>query len=104
MFTGIANDKPLRDYLSGSYKIIRHFNFPDHHEFTRNDIASIKNAADAHPTSVIMTTEKDSQRILDFGRVPEWMKKRMFHAPIKAEFTSDRDREIFFTLLKSFLK
>lgn len=104
LFTGIANDKPLRDYLSGNYRIVRHFNFPDHHEFTRSDIGSVKNAADAFPTSVIMTTEKDSQRVRDVARIPEWMKQRMFYAPIKAEFVSDEDKDIFFTLLKSYLK
>lgn len=104
LFTGIANDKPLRDYLSGNYRIVRHFNFPDHHEFTRSDIGSVKNAADAFPTSVIMTTEKDSQRVRDVARIPEWMKQRMFYAPIKAEFISDEDRRTFFTLLKSYLK
>lgn len=104
LFTGIANDKPLRDYLSGKYRIVRHFNFPDHHKFSNSDISSIKNAADAFPTSVIMTTEKDSQRIKDAARIPEWMKQRLFYAPIKAKFVSDGDKDIFFTVLKSYLK
>ncbi len=104
LFTGIANDKPFRDYLSGDYKIVRHFNFPDHHKFTHSDISTLKNAADSFPTSVVMTTEKDSQRVHDAGRIPEWLKQRMFYAPIKACFISDEDRNIFFTLLKSYLK
>lgn len=104
LFTGIANDKPLRDYLSGSYRIVRHFNFPDHHKFTHSDISSIKNAADAFPTSVIMTTEKDSQRVKDAPRIPEWMKHRLFYSPIKAEFVSEEEKNRFFTLLKSYLK
>lgn len=104
LFTGIANDKPLRDYLSGNYRIVRHFNFPDHHKFTHSDISSLKGAADAFPTSVLMTTEKDSQRVRDVGRIPEWMKQRLFYVPIKAEFLSDQDRETFFTLVKGFLK
>jgi len=104
LFTGIANDKPLRDYLSGTYKIVRHFNFPDHHKFTRGDIGTINDAAKAYPTSVIMTTEKDSQRVKDCKDMPENLKTRMFHAPIKAEFVSEGDKEAFFTLLKSYLK
>ena len=104
LFTGIANDKPLRDYLSGDYKIVRHFNFPDHHKFTHSDISSLKSAADSFPTSVVMTTEKDSQRVKDAARIPEWMKQRMFYAPIKACFISDEDRNTFFTILKSYLK
>ena len=92
LFTGIANDKPLRDYLSGTYKIVRHLNFPDHHKFTRNDIANIEGAAKAYPTSVIMTTEKDSQRIKDCDNISDGLKTRMFQAPIKAEFVSENEK------------
>lgn len=104
LFTGIANDKPFRDYLSGDYRIVRHFNFPDHHQFTKSDMAAIKGAADAFPTSVIMTTEKDSQRVKDCDRLPEWLKNRMFYAPIKAAFISEDDRKVFMTVVKSYLK
>lgn len=104
LFTGIANDKPLRDCLSGNYKIVRHFNFPDHHAFTRGDISSIQDAAKAYPTSVIMTTEKDSQRIKDCRQIPDSLKQRMFYAPIKTEFVSEGDKEIFFSLVKGCLR
>ena len=104
LFTGIANDKPLRDYLSGTYKIVRHLNFPDHHKFTRSDIANIESAAKAYPTSVVMTTEKDSQRIQDCTGISESLKTRMFHAPIKVEFLTDGDRNIFSSLLDECLK
>lgn len=104
LFTGIANDKPLRDYLSGTYKIVRHFQFPDHHKFTKADISSIEAAAAAFPTSVVMTTEKDSQRVRDYKKTSLNLKQRLFHAPIKAEFVSEGDRSIFISLVKSLLK
>lgn len=104
LFSGIANDKPLRTYLSGSYKIVRHFDFPDHHKFTKTDIASINSAAKAFPTSVIMTTEKDCQRIRDCADVPDNLKTRMFYAPIKACFFSDEEQNVFSTVLNSYLK
>lgn len=104
LFTGIANDKPLREYLCGSYKIVKHFNFADHHKFTKSDISSINDAATAYPTSVVMTTEKDSQRVRDCANVPSGLKTRMFHTPIKAEFISEGERETFISLVKSYLK
>ena len=103
LFTGIANDKPLREYLCGSYKIVKHFNFPDHHKFTKSDMSSIDDAANAYPTSVVMTTEKDSQRIRDCATVSSGLKLRMFHTPIKAEFISEEDRETFMSLIKGYL-
>ncbi len=95
LFSGIANDTPLWNYLCGDYKIVRHFNFPDHHNFTKADIQSIRNASDDYSTAVIMTTEKDSQRIIDCQFVPVSIKDRMFQVPIKVNFLTDGDREIF---------
>ncbi len=104
LFSGIANDTPFRNYLCGDYKIVKHFNFPDHHKFTRADMHSIRDAADNYPTSVIMTTEKDCQRVRDCRFIPGGMKQRMFHAPIKVEFLTDGDRNIFSSLLGECLK
>ena len=104
LFTGIANDTPLSRHLSDSYQIVKHFNFPDHHKFSRSDINTIRNAADAYPTSVVMTTEKDCQRVRDSKTVPDSLKKRLFYTPIKSEFLSEEDREQFTSTLLSYLK
>ena len=104
LFSGIANDRPFRNYLTDSYKIIRHFDFPDHHKFSKADIATIRRAADAFPTSVVMTTEKDCQRIRDCKSIPDNLKKRMFYAPIKVNFYSEMEQEEFAATLNSYLK
>lgn len=104
LFSGIANDKPLRMYLSGNYKIVRHLEFPDHHKFTRSDISSINSAARAFPTSVVMTTEKDCQRMRDCANIPDNLKQRMFYTPIKINFFSDQEKENFGSILNSYLK
>ena len=104
LFSGIANDAPLARHLSSNYQIVKHFNFPDHHKFSRADILSIRNAADVHPTSVVMTTEKDCQRVRDSKAVPESLKTRLFYAPIKTEFLNEEDREQFISVLLSYLK
>ena len=104
LFSGIANDAPLARHLSSTYKIVKHFNFPDHHRFTRSDILSIRDASDAFPTSVVMTTEKDCQRVRDSKAVPESLKRRLFYAPIKTEFLNPDDRELFRSILNSYLR
>ena len=104
LFSGIANDAPLARQLTNNYQIVKHFNFPDHHKFTKSDILSIRDAADAFPTSVIMTTEKDCQRVRDSKAVPESLKQRLFYAPIKTEFVCPEDKERFTSLLKSYLR
>jgi tetraacyldisaccharide 4'-kinase len=104
LFSGIANDKPLRNYLCGNYKIVRHFDFPDHHKFTKADISTLNNAARVFPTSVLMTTEKDCQRIRDCKKIPDNLKQRMFYAPIKVNFFSEEEQETFASTLSSYLK
>lgn len=104
LFSGIANDTPLLCYLSSDYKIVRHYNFPDHHKFTNSDINTISSAAKEFPTSVIMTTEKDSQRVRDCKKIKEELKQRMFYSPIKTVFLTDNERETFVKVLKESLK
>lgn len=104
LFSGIANDKPLARQLTSNYKIVKHFNFPDHHKFSKSDIHSIRNAGDNFPTSVIMTTEKDCQRVRDSKAVPGSMKTRLFYAPIKSCFLCEEDKDRFTSILLSYLK
>lgn len=104
LFSGIANDAPLLSYLSSDYKIVRHFKFPDHHKFSRADINTIASAAREFPTSVIMTTEKDCQRIRDCHKIKEELKQRMFYSPIKTVFLTENEKETFVKALKDGLK
>ena len=104
LFSGIANDAPLLSYLSSDYKIVRHFKFPDHHKFSRADIGTIASAAKEFPTSVLMTTEKDCQRIRDCKKIKEELKQRMFYSPIKTAFLSENEKEKFISALKNGLK
>ena len=104
LFSGIANDAPLLSYLSSNYKIVRHFKFPDHHKFTKADIGTIASAAKEFPTSVIMTTEKDCQRVRDCHKIKEELKQRMFYSPIKTVFLTENEKENFIKALKNGLK
>ncbi len=103
LFTGIANDTPLRRYLSDSYKLVGRFRFPDHHRFSRADFAAMAAAFRKWPTAALATTEKDAQRVLDSGKVPQVLRERMFEVPIRAEFLSDAERGLFETLLREAL-
>ena len=95
LVTGIAGDGALRAYLSDFYKIVRRFGFPDHHRFAWKDIARLRDAVDQNPTAAVVTTEKDAQRLLDFGGMPEALQQRLFYIPITAEFLSEEERGIF---------
>lgn len=104
LFTGIAKDTPLRMYLSDKYKIVKRFNFSDHHKYSRLDLKRIMSASRLHPTAVVVSTEKDSQRLLDCKKVPETLKERLFQIPIKVVFLSVEEKEVFRTTLLQSLR
>ncbi len=95
LVTGIANDAPMRSYLSDSYKIVRRISFPDHHRFSKRDIRSLLSAVRENPTACLMTTEKDAQRLRDVVSVPEDLRKRLFYLPIEAAFLSPEEDAAF---------
>ncbi len=94
LFSGIADDRPLKAWLSDSYKISETLSFPDHHRFGKADLNSIHAALRRHPTSAIVTTEKDAQRILDCREVPAAIRERLFCLPIRAAFTTGAELSV----------
>ena len=101
MFSGIADDTPFSEQLRLSYKLVGHLKFDDHHKFRKSDISSIRSLADAFPTSLIITTEKDYQRIRDCKKVPDSLRQRMFYMPIRAQFLSEDEQRVFAGLISN---
>ena len=80
LVTGIANAKPLTEYLEGLGADFEHLAFADHHFFTASDCK--KMLSKKRP---ILTTEKDYVRL-------SHMIKEVFFIPISIRFLSDEDR------------
>ena len=99
LISGIANDAPLRSHLSDTYRIGRRLEFPDHHRYTKGDIRTIRKAVKESPTSCLMTTEKDAQRLRDVKNVPPEIRERMFYIPIKSVFLTQEDDAAFTKLI-----
>lgn len=95
LFSGIADDLKFRQYLSGTYQIQDRMSFPDHHKFTRADIASIGSMAAKYPTALVATTEKDAQRIPDVKDIPLSLKEKLFYVPIEVLFLSDEETAVW---------
>ena len=59
LVTGIANPKPLIDYLESKSIRFEHLNFKDHHVFSASEIETLQQK------EFILTTEKDYMRLQD---------------------------------------
>lgn len=64
-FTGIGNPNPMITYLKEYASEVKHISFPDHHQFTIQDIADVRTQLDAIEggNKIVVTTEKDAMRL-----------------------------------------
>ena len=65
LLTGIANPQPLLHHLEKLTPDIIHHNYPDHHQFSLKNISKLADEFSACQSQkkVIITTEKDAQRL-----------------------------------------
>ena len=91
--TGIANPKPLLDYMKNLQLNFQHLNYPDHYNFKEKDLFYIKKTFDEIPVSqkLIITTQKDFVRLN--GKL-----NSLFYLGIETAFL--KDKLIFDTLVK----
>jgi tetraacyldisaccharide 4'-kinase len=67
LLTGIANPAPLLQHIRTFTTKIIHHNYPDHHRFSLKNISKLADefSASAAQKKVIITTEKDAQRLVE---------------------------------------
>lgn len=97
VFSGIADDTSLKNYLMGQYKLKSVIRYADHHDFAPSEIRHIDYVSHCYATSVVITTEKDAQRLFKNKTITENLKSKLFYLPIKSEIipdTSDMPRVI----------
>ena len=92
--TGIAQPKPLLSYLEKEgFTIRHHFNFPDHHAYTQENIKQIYNFVKTNTVGEvsIVTTQKDWTKL----NQPELNKLlqhiALFYLPIQVMFLENED-------------
>jgi tetraacyldisaccharide 4'-kinase len=86
---GIANPKPLKDYLAQqvhSYDMLR---YPDHHIFDSDDLEEIKKQFNKLKSAnkIIITTEKDGVRLQKFEQ--ELTDFPIYVLPVQHQFSQD---------------
>jgi tetraacyldisaccharide 4'-kinase len=92
LITGVSNPAPLEDYLTQSVKLVKHFKFGDHHDYSLSDVQKFVRFRSEHPTASLITTEKDMVKLADpeFQSLLEGLS--LFYLPIELEFIkSGRD-------------
>ncbi|EOR94666.1 Tetraacyldisaccharide 4'-kinase [Arcticibacter svalbardensis MN12-7] len=105
LLTGIANPKPLLDKLAIAGCEIRHYDYPDHHPFCRKNISklAVDFSMDAGLRKIIITTEKDVQRLRSVSLHGILEELPVFYIPIQAEI-HPFDNECFNSIISKYVK
>lgn len=93
LLTGIANPKPLYDYLRTQVGEVVPLRYADHHAYNVADIRKvISRFSEMNSThKFIVTTEKDAQRLLAPALTELLVDLPVYMLPIQAEFDSHDD-------------
>lgn len=88
LLTGIANAQPLVSYINQHSLHVIHHNYPDHHQFTLKNIGKLANEFNncTAAKKVIITTEKDAQRLRQPGLLQEVEALPIWVLPIGISF------------------
>ncbi|SDE30383.1 lipid-A-disaccharide kinase [Mucilaginibacter pineti] len=105
LLTGIANAAPLLHHLKKQTQHIIHHNYPDHHRFSLKNISKLADdfLACASQKKIIITTEKDAQRLGEQELLPEVKKLPILVLPIGIEFLNN-SRQQFDNLVTEYVR
>ena len=92
--SGIAEGKRLEDELLGRYKVLKFFEFGDHHDFSKGELAKVEKELRKAKACALVTTEKDAQRLRSLNYVSSYLKERLFMVPIEAELTTLSEKKV----------
>lgn len=102
LLTGIANPKPLVGHLEPLVKTLIHHDYPDHHSFSLGNISKLVENFLQHPAKekIIITTEKDAQRLFDVTIKELLLNLPVFYLPISIVIAEGRKEELDQKILK----
>lgn len=100
VFTGIGNPEPMVTYLKEYAASVKHIQYPDHHMYTLQDIAGIRNVLDSIEggNKIVVTTEKDAMRLKDADLQDVVNTLPLFVLPIEVDF-KDKEQEFNETII-----
>ena len=91
--TGIASPIPVHEYLSKQAKETETMDFPDHHNYTIEDVNAIIANFERikNPNKIIVTTEKDAIRLKELQALSMQLKNVLYFLPVKITFLGDQE-------------
>lgn len=90
LVTGIAKSRPIVEYLSEQFAVVKHLEYRDHHNYDQKDRDKIKKIyEELGDDTIIVTTEKDYVRLRASAFSEEMEQLPVFVLPISVAFLFD---------------
>lgn len=93
LVSGIANPRPLKEWLETNSREYHFLQYSDHHIFSIDDLKEIRKRFDTVEASgkIILTTEKDAVRLLKFGaEIKDWP---LYVIPVRHDFLFGEEQQ-----------
>ena len=86
LVSGIANSAYLEKYVATHFKLLKHFNFEDHHTYSITEIEAIEKVMRESGATSIITTEKDMVKLIATSFDKVLHREFWFFLPIETVF------------------
>lgn len=105
LVTGIANPRSIVRYVKQYPFKTKICHYPDHHNFSREDLEYIKNKFDSLPgrRKIILTTEKDAIRLMYNPYFPTELKQITYYLPISVNMADGIEESDFIYDIKKLI-
>ncbi len=94
LLTGIALPEQIIYDMKPYFNKLVHVSFPDHHQFSKNDIKRINQTYREMPyPKIIITTEKDNIRLFGMEGISDEIRHNIYILPVKVKFLMGQEEE-----------
>jgi tetraacyldisaccharide 4'-kinase len=86
LVSGLANATPLESYVRQHFRLLKHMEFRDHHQYRSADLAAMQEALQETGARTVLVTEKDYVKLIgpEFRELAAQLP--LFYLPIEVVF------------------
>ncbi len=93
ILAGVGNPRPFVREASVRFNVVDKMIMPDHHRYTRDDMALLMEKLRQHPRAIILMTEKDAVKLFRSRSLPEALRRAMYYQTIETELMEGPDKD-----------
>ena len=104
LLTGIARPQPMKEELERRGAVVTLMRYADHHNFSKDELEDIARKFSALPSDdrLVVTTEKDAERLAGRTDLPAIIKENICSLPIKIKIIDEENR--FNQIIKDYVR